>query len=169
MVYLQPVRRPHSLSTARQKAVQFILQTISRTYGQLRVPFRKQPRRYLKRDFLQISFIFFSFIKASYKGYIQAVLFLKYRQCIIIALVVQRNFLYFSFIFYSFISYIFPLCFTVLLKQFQRLYIGGFIFQVLLVSDYNTCYINCIYAFGTPTTYLRVWCTNYLLTRLVHS
>ena len=57
--------------------------------------------------FLCISFIFYGFIKANYRGYIQAVLFFRYRQCIIIALVVQRNFLYISFAFYGFISYIF--------------------------------------------------------------
>ena len=37
---------------------------------------------------------------------------------------------------------IFPLYFIVLLKQLQRLYIGGFIFQVPPVSDYSTCYAN---------------------------
>src|ERR1700733_9394251 len=60
-----------------------------------------------------------------------------------------------SFAFYSFISYIFPLCFTVLLKQLRRLYTGGFVFQVPPVSDY----INA---------YLRVYCTSLLFTRLVH-
>ena len=48
------------------------------------------------------------------------------------------------------ISYVFPLCFTVLLKQLRRLYTGGFIFQVPPVSNYSTC------------------CTNRVLTRLVH-
>ena len=72
------------------------------------------------------------------------------------------------------ISYVFPLCFTVLLKQLRRLYIGGFIFQVPLVSDYSTCYTNrvftrsvhqvCVYAFGALTTRLRVWCTSEALT-----
>ena len=72
------------------------------------------------------------------------------------------------------ISYVFPLYFTVLLKQLWRLYIGGFIFQVLLVSDYSTCCTNrvltrsvhqvYIYAFGTPTTRLRVWRTYKVLT-----
>ena len=42
------------------------------------------------------------------------------------------------------ISYVFPLYFTVLLKQLRRLYIGGFIFQVLLASDYSTCCTNCV-------------------------
>src|SRR6266571_4570974 len=37
------------------KAIQFI-------YGQFRAPFKKQPRRYLGRDFLRISFIFYSSI-----------------------------------------------------------------------------------------------------------
>ena len=32
------------------------------------------------------------------------------------------------------ISHIFPLYFMVLLKQLQKLYIGGFIFQVLLIT-----------------------------------
>ena len=48
------------------------------------------------------------------------------------------------------ISYVFPLCFMVLLKQLRRLYTSGFIFQVLLVYDYSTC------------------CTNRVPTRLVH-
>jgi hypothetical protein len=47
-------------------------------------------------------------------------------------------------------SYVFPLCFTVLLKQLRRLYTGSLIFQVPPVSDYSTC------------------CTNRVLTRLVH-
>ena len=56
----------------------------------------------------------------------------------------------------------FPLCFMVLLKQLQRLYIGGFIFQVSPVSDYSTYYTNRMptrsvhqeraYVFGAPTT-----------------
>ena len=37
------------------------------------------------------------------------------------------------------ISYVFLLCFTVLLKQSQRLYTGGFIFQVPPVYNYSTC------------------------------
>ena len=60
------------------------------------------------------------------------------------------------FVFFGFISYVFPLCFTVLLKQLRRLYTGGFIFQVPPVSDYSTCCTNRIYAFGTPTTRLRI-------------
>ena len=126
---------------------------------------------------------------ANYGGYTQAVLFFKYRQCIIIAPVIQRNFLYISFTFYGFISqkilyftvlflisfafygfisYVFHLCFTVLLKQLRRLYTGGFIFQVPPVSDYSTCCINAYLRVSTPSTCLRVRCTNYLLTRLVH-
>jgi hypothetical protein len=68
----------------------------------------------------------------------------------------------------------FPLCFVVLLKQLRRLYIGGFIFQVPPVYNYSTCYTNCVltrsvhqvrvYAFGAPTTRLRVWCTYKALT-----
>ena len=64
------------------------------------------------------------------------------------------------------ISYVFSLYFMVLLKQLQRLYTGGFIFQVPPMSDYSTCYTNClftrlvhqpyIYAFGVPITRLRV-------------
>ena len=50
-VHLRPVGRPYSSTTARWKAVRFIirfiLQTVSRTYGQLRAPFRRQPRRHL--------------------------------------------------------------------------------------------------------------------------
>ena len=38
--------------------------------------------------FLYISFVFYSFIKANYGGYIQVVLFFKYCQCIIIAPVI---------------------------------------------------------------------------------
>ena len=64
------------------------------------------------------------------------------------------------------IPYIFPLCFMVLLKQLQRLYISGFIFQVPPVYDYSTYCTNRVptrlvhrirvYAFGAPTTRLRV-------------
>ena len=66
------------------------------------------------------------------------------------------------------------LYFTVLLKQLQRLYIGGFIFQVLLVYNYSTCCTDRVltrlvhqvrvYAFGAPTTYLRVQGTYKALT-----
>jgi hypothetical protein len=68
----------------------------------------------------------------------------------------------------------FPLCFMVLLKQLRRLYIGGFIFQVLPVYNYSTCCTNRVlmrsvhqvrvYAFGALTTRLRVWCTPKALT-----
>ena len=34
------------------------------------------------------------------------------------------------------------LCFTALLKQLRRLYTGGFIFQVLPVSDYINAYLR---------------------------
>src|SRR6266581_845671 len=40
----------------------------------------------------------------------------------------RGDFLYISFVFYNSIFYVFLLCFMVLLKQVQRLYIGGFIF-----------------------------------------
>src|SRR6202041_484378 len=93
----------------------------------------------------------------------------KYHQCIIIApIVIPRNFLC-IFLFYSFISYVFLLYFIVLLKQLRRLYTSGFIFQVPPVSNYITCRTNRVptrsvrqvrvYAFGAPTTRLRVWCT----------
>src|SRR5438132_14403457 len=49
--------------------------------------------------------------------------------------------------------------FTFLLKQLRRLYIGGFIFQVPLVSDYSTWCTNA---------YLRVRCTSLLFTRSVY-
>src|SRR6266702_1082145 len=59
----------------------------------------------------------------------------------------------------------------VLLKQLQRLYSGGFIFQVSLVYNYSTCFtirvlsrLVRVYAFGAPTTRLRVWCTPEALT-----
>ena len=68
----------------------------------------------------------------------------------------------------------FPLCFIVVLKQLRRLYIGGSIFQVPPVSDYSTCCTSRVltrsvhqvrvYAFGVPTTRLRVWCTYEALT-----
>ena len=61
-VHLRPVGRPYGSSTAYQKAVRLILRTISRTHGQLGAPFRRQPRRYLRRDSLRISFIFYGFI-----------------------------------------------------------------------------------------------------------
>ena len=57
IVYLQSVRRLYSLFTAYWKAV-------SRTYGQLKVPFGRQPRRHLGRDFLYIFFMFYNSIKA---------------------------------------------------------------------------------------------------------
>jgi hypothetical protein len=64
VVYLRPVRRPYGSFTARWKAVRFILRTVNRTYGQLRAPFGRQPRRHLGRDFLCISFVFYGSIKA---------------------------------------------------------------------------------------------------------
>ena len=62
IVYLWPFGRLYSSFTACQKAIQFTLWTINRTYGQLRVLFKRQPRRYLGRNFLCISFIFYSSI-----------------------------------------------------------------------------------------------------------
>ena len=117
MVHLWSVRRLYSSFTARQKTVRFILRTISRTYGQLKAPFRRQLKRYFGRDFLRISFIFYGFTKINYRGYIQAVLFFKvplvynYSTCyteefsIYFFYILQFYFLY-IFIFYSFISYI---------------------------------------------------------------
>jgi hypothetical protein len=68
----------------------------------------------------------------------------------------------------------FLMCFMVLLRQLRRLYISGFIFQVPLVYNYSTCRTNRVltrsvrrvrvYAFGAPTTRLRVWCTPEALT-----
>jgi len=51
--------------------------------------------------------------------------FFKYRQCIIIAPIVRRNFLY-IFVFYSFISYIFLLYFIVFLFLIYSLYLLRF-------------------------------------------
>ena len=60
-------------------------------------------------------------------------------------------------------------CFIVLLRQLQRLYASGSIFQVPPVYNYSTCYTNRVptrsvhrvrvYAFCAPTTRLRVWYT----------
>ena len=62
----------------------------------------------------------------------------KYHQYIIIApTVVPRNFLCIFCFTVLFLMY-FLLCFTVLLKLLQRLYTGGFIFQVPPVSNYIT-------------------------------
>jgi len=64
MVHLRPVGRPYGLFMARWKAVRFILRAVSRTYGQLKAPFGRQPRRRLGRDFLYISFVFYGSNKA---------------------------------------------------------------------------------------------------------
>jgi hypothetical protein len=45
-------------------AVRFILQAVSRTHGQFEAPFRRQPGRHLRRDFLYISFVFNGSIEA---------------------------------------------------------------------------------------------------------
>ena len=66
------------------------------------------------------------------------------------------------------ISYIFSLCFAVLLKQLRRLYTGGFIFQVPPVSDYSTCCTNPVRTRSVHQPCLRVRCTDHPLTRLVH-
>ena len=50
-VYLQPVGRPYGIFAARQKAVQLILRTVSRTYDQFGASFGKQPRWHLGGDF----------------------------------------------------------------------------------------------------------------------
>ena len=62
----------------------------------------------------------------------------------------------------------FLISFMVLLRQLQRLYASGSIFQVPLVYNYSTCCTNYvlvyliyqvyIYAFSVPTC-LRIWCT----------
>src|ERR1700719_4046077 len=109
MVCLRPIGRPYSSFTARRKAVRFILWTVSRAYGQLRAPhFRRISYVFplcfivlslrislIFYGFIFIYFAFYSFTKVNYGGYIQAVLFFKYHQYIIIApTVVPRNFLY---------------------------------------------------------------------------
>ena len=45
-------------------AVWFILQAVSRTYGQFEAPFGRQPRGHLRRDFLCISFVFYGSVEA---------------------------------------------------------------------------------------------------------
>ena len=65
-------------------------------------------------------------------------------------------------------------CFMVLLRQLRRLYISAPIFQVPLVYNYSTYCTNRVltrsvyqvrvYAFGAPTTHLRVQCTYKALT-----
>ena len=160
MAYLQSIGRLYGPSIVRQKATRFIygplegcivyLQTVSRTYGQLKAPSGRRPKRhfggisyafplyfivlflripFIFYGFIFIYFAFYSFIKANYKGYIHVVLFLVplvYNYSI--APTIRRNFLCISFVFYSFISYIFLLYFTVLLKQLRTLYTSGFIF-----------------------------------------
>ena len=66
------------------------------------------------------------------------------------------------------ISYVFLLCFTVLLEQLRRLYTGGSIFQVPPVSDYSTCCTNPVRTRPVRQPRLRVRCTDRPLTRLVH-
>ena len=58
--YLRSVGRPYGLFTARWKAVRLTLRTVSRAYGRLRAPFGRQPKRYFGRNFLYISFVFYS-------------------------------------------------------------------------------------------------------------
>ena len=65
-------------------------------------------------------------------------------------------------------------CFIVLLRQLQRLYTSGPIFQVPLVYNYSTYRTNRVltrlvhqvrvYAFSILTTRLRVWFTYEALT-----
>ena len=68
MVRLRPVRRPYGSFTARWKAIRFIvrftLRTVSRTYGHCGAPFGRQPRRYLRRNFLCISSMLYGSIEA---------------------------------------------------------------------------------------------------------
>ena len=61
-VHLWSVGRLYGSFTARRKAIWFILRTVNRTYCQLKAPFGRQPKRHFRRDFLRISFIFYSFI-----------------------------------------------------------------------------------------------------------
>ena len=151
-VRLRPIGRPYGSFTARWKAVRFILRTVSRAYGQLRAPHFGRISYVFPLCFIVLSlrislifygfifiyFAFYSFTKANYGGYIQAVLFFKYHQCIIIApTVVPRNFLCIFCFTVLFLMY-FLLYFTVLLKLLRRLYTGGSIFQVPPVSDYIT-------------------------------
>ena len=121
MVHLRPAGRPYGSSTARWKAVRFILRTVSRAYGQLGAPFGRQPRRHLGRDFIYISFVFYGSVKAITEAMYK-----------------------------------------------------WFYFQVPPVYNYSTCCTNRVltrsvhqvrvYAFGAPTTRLRVQCTPEALT-----
>ena len=115
----------------------------------------------------------------------------KYRQCIIIAPVIRRNFLYISFVFYSFISYmffVFSVLFLIFLYfWFYFLYIF-FVFyssikaiteaihrwfhflstaSVWLYKRVFTRLVHqpLIYAFSAPTTCLCVQYTNHLLVK----
>ena len=45
-------------------AVRFILQAVSKTHGQFKAPFGRQPGRHLRRDFLCISFVSYGSIEA---------------------------------------------------------------------------------------------------------
>src|SRR6266567_1079690 len=78
-VYLRPVGRPYGSFTARWKAVRFIvrftLRAVSRTYGQLGAPFGRQPRRYLGRNFLCISFVFTVLLKQLWRLYTSGFIF----------------------------------------------------------------------------------------------
>ena len=95
------------------------LRPVGRPYGPITASLERRlegsPEGILGRNFLHffyilwfyfyISFAFYSFIKANYGGYIQAVLFLVplvYNYSI--APVVRKNFLCISFVFYSLIS-----------------------------------------------------------------
>ena len=81
-VRLRPTGRPYSSFMACSKTVQFILWTVSRTYGQLRVLFRRQHRRHLRRNFLCISYVlqlYFLCIFFVFYGFIKAIMEAVYR------------------------------------------------------------------------------------------
>ena len=118
IVYLWSVRRLYGLFTARQQAIRF-------NYGQLRAPFGRQPRGYLRKEFPMyfciLWFYFYIFLlcfmvlsKQLQRLYTGGSIF-KYRQYIITVPIIWRNFLY-IFIFYIFISYIFSLYFFSFIK-----------------------------------------------------
>ena len=73
---------------------------------------------YILRFYFLHIFIFYGFTKAITEAIYKWFLFFKYRQCIIIAPVVRKNFLYIS-VFYGFIPYVFLLYFTVRRKALR--------------------------------------------------
>ena len=127
-------------------------------------------------SFIFIYFIFLALFKQITKAIYKRFLFSKYRQCIIIAPVIRRNFLYISFIFYGFISYIFLYFLVLFLMYFLCVlwfYWSNYrgYTQVVSFFKYRQCLIilpgvrTRIYAFVAPASRLRVRYTNHLLTR----